>query len=65
VEGQTPKWKRKESVPPVTKSFHEYCVREVLQNMAATVLQVSDGPYDEVRNIPRPEYCSRVYVMCI
>ncbi|KAL3841942.1 hypothetical protein ACJMK2_020019 [Sinanodonta woodiana] len=43
---QSPKWKKKE-VPDVTKSFHNYMLKDVLQDFAASVLQVSDTPYDQ------------------
>lgn len=40
-----PKWKKKENVD-VTKSFHNYMEKDVLQDFAASVLQVSDSPYE-------------------
>ncbi|KAH3890303.1 actin-like protein 6B [Dreissena polymorpha] len=45
-ENQAPKWKKKE-IPEVTSSFHNYMVKDVLQDFAASVLQVSDVPYEE------------------
>ncbi|XP_041365702.1 actin-like protein 6B isoform X2 [Gigantopelta aegis] len=45
-ESSPPKFKRKE-VPEMTKSFHNYMVKDVLQDFAASVLQVSDTPYDQ------------------
>ncbi|MBN3273666.1 ACL6A protein, partial [Polyodon spathula] len=40
-------WKKKEKLPPVTKSWHNYMCNEVFQDFQASVLQVSDSPYDE------------------
>ncbi|XP_060079327.1 actin-like protein 6B [Ylistrum balloti] len=39
------KWKKKD-IPEVTKSFHNYMVKDVLQDFAASALQVMDTPYD-------------------
>ncbi|XP_046367678.1 actin-like protein 6A isoform X1 [Haliotis rufescens] len=38
-------WQKRE-VPSVTKSFHNYMVKDVFQDFAASVIQVSDTPYD-------------------
>lgn len=46
-EGAPPSWKKKEKLPPVTKSWHNYMCNEVFQDFQASVLQVSDSPYDE------------------
>ncbi|XP_025088716.1 actin-like protein 6A isoform X2 [Pomacea canaliculata] len=43
---QPPKWKKKE-IFDVTKSFHNCMVKDVLQDFAASVLQVFDTPYDQ------------------
>ncbi|RUS73188.1 hypothetical protein EGW08_019050 [Elysia chlorotica] len=45
-DGQAPKWKKKENLN-VTKSFHNYMVKDVLQDFAASVVQVSDTPFDQ------------------
>lgn len=45
-DNQPPKWKKKD-LPEVTPSFHNYMVKDVLQDFAATLLQVSDVPYEE------------------
>lgn len=45
-ENQPAKWKKKD-IPEVTTSFHNYMVKDVLQDFAATVLQISDVPFDE------------------
>ncbi|ELU05751.1 hypothetical protein CAPTEDRAFT_156089 [Capitella teleta] len=57
-ENAPPKWKKKEKVPEVTKSFHNYMVKDVLQDFAASVLQVSDTPFAEesVDNMPASHY---------
>lgn len=41
-----PKWTKKE-LPEVTKSFHNYMVKDVLQDFASSVLQVMDQPYEQ------------------
>lgn len=56
TEGQTPKYKKKENLPEVTRSFHNLMVKELMQDFAATVLQVSDSPYEDgdetIANMP-------------
>ncbi|KAL5006993.1 hypothetical protein ScPMuIL_015799 [Solemya velum] len=56
-EGDSPKWKKRE-VPELTKSFQNYMVKDVLQDFAASVLQVCDAPYDQanVDTIPATHY---------
>ncbi|KAK1803379.1 hypothetical protein P4O66_020718 [Electrophorus voltai] len=46
-EGASPIWTKKDKIPPVTKSWHTYMCNEVIQDFQASVLQVSDSPYDE------------------
>uniref|UniRef100_A0A672KTT7 Actin-like protein 6B n=1 Tax=Sinocyclocheilus grahami TaxID=75366 RepID=A0A672KTT7_SINGR len=46
-EGAPPLWTKKDKLPPVTKSWHTYMCNEVIQDFQASVLQVSDSPYDE------------------
>uniref|UniRef100_A0A672JT03 Actin-like protein 6A n=1 Tax=Salarias fasciatus TaxID=181472 RepID=A0A672JT03_SALFA len=46
-EGATPSWKKKEKLPQVTRSWHNYMCNCVIQDFQASVLQVSDSPYDE------------------
>ncbi|KAB5515157.1 hypothetical protein PHYPO_G00250550 [Pangasianodon hypophthalmus] len=46
-EGAPPVWMKKDKLPPVTKSWHTYMCNEVIQDFQASVLQVSDSPYDE------------------
>uniref|UniRef100_A0AAZ3RKP8 Actin-like protein 6A n=1 Tax=Oncorhynchus tshawytscha TaxID=74940 RepID=A0AAZ3RKP8_ONCTS len=40
-------WKKKEKLPQVTRSWHNYMCNTVIQDFQASVLQVSDSPYDE------------------
>ena len=60
MEGQSAKWKKKDTLPDVTKSFHNLMLKEVMQDFAATVLQVSDSPYEDddetIENIPSVAY---------
>ncbi|XP_072573464.1 actin-like protein 6B isoform X1 [Paramormyrops kingsleyae] len=46
-EGAPPNWTKKDKLPPVTKSWHTYMCNEIIQDFQASVLQVSDSPYDE------------------
>jgi actin-related protein len=46
-EAEAAKWTKKSVLPEVTKSWHEYMVKEVVQDFQATVLQVADAPYEE------------------
>ncbi|MCJ8736348.1 hypothetical protein PDJAM_G00258710 [Pangasius djambal] len=46
-EGAPPVWTKKDKLPPVTKSWHTHMCNEVIQDFQASVLQVSDSPYDE------------------
>lgn len=43
-----PKWTKKD-LPEVTKSFHNYMVKDVLQDFASSVLQVMDQPYEQAQ----------------
>lgn len=58
VEGQPPRWKKKDNIPELTKSYMNYMIKDTLKDFAATVLQVSDTPYDEesVENMPTHSY---------
>ncbi|XP_053499597.1 actin-like protein 6B [Ictalurus furcatus] len=40
-------WTKKDKLPLITKSWHTYMCNEVIQDFQASVLQVSDSPYDE------------------
>ncbi|CAJ0929889.1 unnamed protein product, partial [Ranitomeya imitator] len=46
-EGAPANWKRKEKLPQVTRSWHNYMCSSVIQDFQASVLQVSDSTYDE------------------
>ena len=48
VEPDTPsKWTKKTNLPPVTNSFHQFQLNQTLRDMAASVLQVSDSPFNQ------------------
>lgn len=48
VEERKPaKWTQKKNIPSVTESYKKYMVTDVLQDFAASVLQVSDQPYEQ------------------
>lgn len=57
-EGGPAIFTKKNNIPPLTKSFHRHMVNETIQDFQASVLQVSDGPYDEsiLGNIPGVVY---------
>ncbi|XP_039614551.1 actin-like protein 6A isoform X1 [Polypterus senegalus] len=46
-EGASASWKKKEKLPQVTRTWHNYMCNNVIQDFQASVLQVSDSPYDE------------------
>ncbi|NP_001279710.1 actin-like protein 6A [Callorhinchus milii] len=46
-EGSPANWKKKDKLPQVTRSWHNYMCNEVIQDFQASVLQVSDSSYDE------------------
>lgn len=52
---QPPKWTKRPNLPTVTKSWHAYQTRGVVQDFQASTLQISDTPYDEdaLSNIPQ------------
>jgi hypothetical protein len=60
MEGQAPKWKKKDNLPEVSRSYHGLMVKELMQDFAASVLQVSDSPYDDgdetIANMPLSTY---------
>ncbi|XP_015789795.1 actin-like protein 6B [Tetranychus urticae] len=57
-EGAVPKWTKKTNIPEVSKSWHNYMVKEVIQDFQACVLQVHDAPYDKetIENMPTVHY---------
>ena len=46
-ENQAAKWMKKPNLPEVNKFWHNYMVKEVLQDFQAIALQVNDQPYDK------------------
>uniref|UniRef100_A0A8C4XAP4 Actin-like 6A n=1 Tax=Erpetoichthys calabaricus TaxID=27687 RepID=A0A8C4XAP4_ERPCA len=46
-EGASASWKKKEKLPQITRTWHNYMCNNVIQDFQASVLQVSDSPYDE------------------
>ncbi|CAG0920060.1 unnamed protein product [Notodromas monacha] len=57
-DNDTPKWSKKPRLPVVGQSYHEYMVKEVLQDFQSAVVQVSDGLYDPdvVATMPMVHY---------
>ena len=57
-DGEPAKWTKKNNLPEVTKTWHDYMIREVVQDFQHAVLQVSDMPYEEevASNIPQVSY---------
>jgi len=55
AEGQPASWTKKSNLPEVTKSWHDYQVKEVVRDFQQEVLQVHDAPYREeiVGQIPQ------------
>ncbi|XP_064634792.1 actin-like protein 6B [Lineus longissimus] len=51
-------WKKKSNLPEVTKSYHNYMMNDVLRDVAATALQISDSPYDleQAESMPTSRY---------
>lgn len=47
TEGQKAQWTKKSVLPEVTKSWHDYQVKEVVRDFQQEVLQVHDAPYQE------------------
>jgi len=46
-EGQKPQWTKKSALPEVTKSWHDYQVKELVRDFQQEILQVHDAPYQE------------------
>lgn len=53
-EGSPANWKRKEKLPQVTRSWHNYMCNCVIQDFQASALQVSDSTYDEQVAVQMP-----------
>lgn len=46
-EKEKPIWTKKNTIPEVTNSWHNYMCKTVVQDFKHSVLQVSEAPYDE------------------
>ncbi|XKL61234.1 hypothetical protein PGB90_008291 [Kerria lacca] len=57
-EKEKPCWTKKNNLPEVTQSWHNYMVKRVIQDFQQSVLQVSEVPYDEktVSALPTSHY---------
>lgn len=57
-EKDKPSWVKKNNLPEVTQSWHNYMVKKVIQDFQQSVLQVSETPYDEktVSVLPTSHY---------
>lgn len=57
-EREKARWVKKRNLPEVTTSWHNYMTKKVVQDFQASVLQVSETPYDEktVSSIPTVHY---------
>lgn len=55
---EKPRWTKKKNLPEVSKSWHNYMVKKLIQDFQATTLQISETPYDEkmVAAIPAVSY---------
>ncbi|XP_012673067.1 actin-like protein 6B [Clupea harengus] len=53
-EGAPANWTKKDKLPPVSKSWHTYMCNEVIHDFQASVLQVSDSPYEEQAAVQMP-----------
>jgi len=54
-ENEKAKYVKKPNLPEVTKSWHNYMVKSVVQDYQQSILQVSDGPYDEEQAQTMPQ----------
>lgn len=57
-ESEPAKWTKKSPLPEVTKSWHNFKTKEIIQDFQSTVLQIHDGPYDKetAENMPTVHY---------
>ncbi|KDR24116.1 Actin-like protein 6A [Zootermopsis nevadensis] len=57
-EREKARWVKKRNLPEVTTSWHNYMTKKIVQDFQASVLQVSETPYDEktVSSIPTVHY---------
>uniref|UniRef100_A0A0N5AM89 Actin n=1 Tax=Syphacia muris TaxID=451379 RepID=A0A0N5AM89_9BILA len=58
-EGEKPVWVPKKNLPQVTKSFEAYMKKQVLEDLASTVLQCCDTPIDVeyAEKLPSSPFC--------
>ena len=58
AENEAAKWVKKTNIPEVQKSWHNYMVKEVIQDFQSSVLQVFDSTYDKemVDSMPSVHY---------
>ncbi|VDD89842.1 unnamed protein product [Enterobius vermicularis] len=58
-EGEKPVWTQKKNLPEVTKSFENYMKKQVLEDLASTVLQCCDTPIDVefAEKLPSSPFC--------
>lgn len=57
-ESDAPKWTKKNNIPEVTKSWHNYMIKQVVQDFQSSVLQVFDTPYEKemMESMPAHHY---------
>lgn len=57
-ENEAPKWVKKTNLPEVTKSWHNYMLKQTLQDFQSSVLQVYETQYEKeaVENMPIVHY---------
>lgn len=55
---ETPIWSRKNTLPKVTNSWHNYMCKSVLEDFKHTVLEVAESPYNDAlsSNLPTCHY---------
>lgn len=55
---EKPRWVKKKGLPEVTKSWHNYMVKKLVQDFQSSTLQISETPYDEkiVSSVPAVQY---------
>ncbi|XP_076047871.1 brahma associated protein 55kD isoform X2 [Oratosquilla oratoria] len=57
-EGDKPKWVKKNNLPEIATSWHNYMQKEVVRDFQQTMLHCSEAPYEEeaVASIPTEPY---------
>ncbi|KAK0429192.1 hypothetical protein QR680_011243 [Steinernema hermaphroditum] len=58
-ENDAPIWTPKKNLPQVTESYDRYMKKRVVEDLAASVLQISDAPIDidHAEKLPSSPYC--------